>query len=95
MKKPEEIKKGLACCVNTDCKACPYDSVGISNVECLEALVRDAFAYTTQIEARVTKWISVEGRKPEGVVLVANFAPGTDGYKKWTLQMPLMQATRI
>ena len=83
MKKPEEIKKGLACCAKAsleECDHCPYGN----DCDIFEAcnLYRDALAYINQLEARVTKWISVEDRKPEGVVLVANFAPGTDGYKK-------------
>lgn len=65
MKTPEEVKKALACCENADCKACPYDSVGITIVECLDALVGDAFDYINQLEARVPKWISVEERLPE------------------------------
>ena len=83
MKKPEEIKKGLACCAKAsleECDHCPYGN----DCDIFEAcnLYRDALAYINQLEARVPKWISVEDRKPEGVVLVANFAPGTDGYKK-------------
>ena len=83
MKTPDEINKGLACraeCSKEACEHCPYmkdcDNFDAGN------LYRDAIAYINQLEARVPKWISVEDRKPEGVVLVANFAPGTDGYKK-------------
>lgn len=65
MRSPEEIKNGLECCVNADCKACPYDSIGMSIFECNDALVRDAFAYITKLEARVPKWISVKDRLPE------------------------------
>ena len=79
MKKPEEIKKGLACCAKAsleECDHCPYGN----DCDIFEAcnLYRDALAYINQLEARVPKWISVKDRKPEGVVLVANFAPGTD-----------------
>lgn len=83
MKTPEEVKKALACCAEASpgaCGHCPY----VNDCEDFGAckLPSDALSYINQLEARVPKWISVEGRKPEGVVLVANFAPGTDGYKK-------------
>lgn len=83
MKTPEEIKKGLELCEADECQEeqdtrCPY----AENAFCVTHLFGDALAYINQLEARVTKWISVKDRKPEGVVLVANFAPGTDGYKK-------------
>ena len=66
MKKPEEIKKGLACCAKAsleECDHCPYGN----DCDIFEAcnLYRDALAYITQIEARVPKWISVEDRLPE------------------------------
>lgn len=75
MKTPEEVKNALACCENADCKACPYDSIGITIVECLDALVRDAFCYIKQLEARVPMWISVKDRLPEpntDVLLIAH-----------------------
>ena len=75
MKTPEEVKKALACCENADCKACPYDSIGITMVECLDALVGDAFGYIKQLEARVPKWISVKDRLPEddeNVMILSN-----------------------
>ena len=66
MKKPEEIKKGLACCAKSSleaCEHCPYrkdcDNFNAGN------LYRDALAYINQLEARVTKWISVKDRLPE------------------------------
>lgn len=66
MKKPEEIKKGLACCAKAsleECDHCPYGN----DCDIFEAcnLYRDALAYITQLEARVPKWISVEDRLPE------------------------------
>lgn len=80
---PDEIKRGLELCEADECQEeqdtrCPY----AENAFCVTHLFGDALAYINQLEARVTKWISVKDRKPEGVVLVANFAPGTDGYKK-------------
>lgn len=74
MKTTEDVKKALACCENADCKACPYDSVGVSIVDCLEALVRDATAYINQLEALVPKWISVKDREPEIGTVVIGYA---------------------
>ena len=85
MKTPDEIKNGLECCISDTygCyEKCPYFNSLSNGVDCALKMHADALAYITQLEARVPKWISVEDRKPEGVVLVANFAPGTDGYKK-------------
>ena len=85
MKTHEEIKNGLECCISDTygCyEKCPYFNSLSNGVDCALKMHADALAYITQLEARVPKWISVEDRKPEGVVLVANFAPGTDGYKK-------------
>lgn len=66
MKKPEEIKKGLACCAKAsleECDHCPY----CNDCDIFEAcnLYRDALAYITQLEARGPKWISVKDRLPE------------------------------
>ena len=60
MKKPEEIKKGLACCAEASpgaCERCPY----VNDCEDFGAckLPRDALAYINQLEARVPKWIPV------------------------------------
>lgn len=91
MRTPEEIKKGLECCIKNSeeaCYNCPY-MIDCETFDNAGNHSRDALAYITQLEQRLAsagktcpEWISVEGRKPEGVVLVANFAPGTDGYKK-------------
>lgn len=56
MKTPEEIKKGLECCIlETDdtslvdhCRACPYQPTGL----CFRTLLKDALAYIQQLEAR-------------------------------------------
>lgn len=66
MKKPEEIKKGLACCAKAsleECDHCPYGN----DCDIFEAcnLYRDALAYINQLEARGPKWISVKERLPE------------------------------
>ena len=91
MKTPDVVKinKGLKCCKNADCDPCPYYSYHGTIAECLTALASDTMAYITQLEQRLAsvgktcpEWISVEDRPPEGQVLVANFAPGTEGYKE-------------
>lgn len=65
MKKPEEIKKGLECCTDSDgCywdNGCPYGA----NKECSCDLKADALAYIQQLEAQVPRWIPVEERLPE------------------------------
>lgn len=66
MKTPEEIKKGLECCMKASeeaCDHCPY-SKGCERFEACN-LYRDALAYINQLEARATKWISVKDRLPE------------------------------
>ena len=54
MKTPEEIKKGLECCMGVaDCCACPYkkesSDVGKS---CVETSTKDALAYIQQLEEK-------------------------------------------
>ena len=87
MKTPEEVKKALACCENADCKACPYDSIGITIVECLHALVSDAFAYINQLEARATKWISIHDMEPADNTVAVVLARNTEnwGFSKFII----------
>ena len=50
MKTPEEIKKGLECCLPRDeewCGMCPY-----SNEGCYTARIDDTLAYIQQLEAQ-------------------------------------------
>lgn len=57
MKTPEEIKKGLECCMDYQSCAeygeskCPYNDV----TKCMEALLADALAYIIQLEETVAK----------------------------------------
>ena len=57
MKKPEEIKKGLKCCYETDsCYGkCPYDNPQSDICECTSTLAKDAVAYIEQLEAQLAK----------------------------------------
>lgn len=82
MKTPDEIKKGLECCIlETDdtslvdhCKACPYQPTGL----CFRTLLKDTLAYIQQLEAQVPKWISVEERLPEDNLNVLVYAIGNN-----------------
>lgn len=49
MRKPEEIKRGLECCMDTRCKGCPYASVR----HCAQENGLDALAYIQQLELEV------------------------------------------
>lgn len=53
MHTPDEIKKGLECCVqgNVCRKNCPYGNSLHGIVECTTNLSRDALAYIHQLEA--------------------------------------------
>lgn len=63
MKTPDEIKKGLALCIDNEaaCIGCPYDDVETCHCDLME----DAFALIQQLEAKVPKWISVEKKLPK------------------------------
>lgn len=67
MKTPDEIKKGLQCCMGEfACSECPYSNDGCGDDE----EVKDALAYIQRLEAAQPKWISVEERLPEDDVEV-------------------------
>lgn len=57
MKTPEEIKKGLECCMDYQSCAeygeskCPYNDV----TKCMEVLFADALAYIQQFESRLAQ----------------------------------------
>lgn len=76
MKTPDEIKKGLECCLplaDEDCAECPYALDG-----CAKERVQDALDYIRQLEAQVPKWISVEERLPEDNNNVLVYAIGNN-----------------
>ena len=66
MKTPEEIKKGLECCMVEECfgerENCPYTA---DPALCVGVMCEDALAYIQHLEARVPRWIPVEERLPE------------------------------
>lgn len=93
MRTPDEKKKELEYKINMrrlrDEKAWDEHMPGSLLLKGRVETAKWAYDYITQLEQRLAsvgktcpEWISVKDRKPEGVVLVANFAPGTDGYKK-------------
>ena len=45
---PEEIKRGLKCCIDGDCDSCPYYE---AKKDCGDRLKIDALAYIRQLEA--------------------------------------------
>ena len=80
MKTPEEIKKGLECCMHEgECKRCPYQGK-----KCTITASGDALAYIQQLEAAQPKWISVEERLPSDHEMVLVAIKEHDGYKIYT-----------
>lgn len=71
MKTPDEIKNGLVFC-NTfnNCHNCPYDKESCG-WGCKVERNADALAYIQQLEAQVSRWVSVEERLPEKDTRVA------------------------
>ena len=81
MKTPEEMKKGLAYCMNRDCAGvkCPYYNA----VSCNTEKIRDALVYIQDLESRVPRWISVEERLPErGITKCSACVKCGDGLKR-------------
>lgn len=82
MRSPDEIKKGLECCISDTygCyEKCPYFNSLSNGVDCSVKMHADALAYITQLEARVPKWISVKDRLPEDDVDVIVYAISNNG----------------
>ena len=78
-KTPEDIKKGLECCLEDFCKNCPYERITV----CTESVKEDAIALIQQLEAQVPKWISVEERLPkpyENVIVYREHHNPVHGY---------------
>lgn len=76
MKSPDEIKKGLECCITDNCNECPYRPL-YDVWGCKLARAQDALALIQQLEARIPRWISVEERLPrryERVLVATGFA---------------------
>lgn len=64
MKTPEEIKKGLECCLfsytsTSRCCVCPYE-ISCYATKPRDVLMKDALAYAQQLEAQAPKWISAK-----------------------------------
>ena len=80
MKTPEDIKKGLECCSDSegfdgDCIKCPYKGEqwcgdkskidALSYIQQLENQIGELTEMVAQLEAAQPKWISVEEQPPE------------------------------
>ena len=50
-KNPDEIKKGLECCLQGNCNDCPYQPL-YNAFRCKIERTKDAISYTQQLEAR-------------------------------------------
>lgn len=49
MKRPDEIKKGMECCITDKCRECPYYHL-FEVFGCKLARAKDALAYIQQLE---------------------------------------------
>lgn len=90
MKTPEEIKKGLKCCIEENCGECPY----ISNCQArTHPLQFDALTYINYLEEHVEaymkavpKWISVADKLPsetdDGKNFMTRYKYKIDTYEK-------------
>lgn len=80
MKTPEDIKKGLECCMHEgECKRCPYQGE-----KCTITASGDALAYIRQLEVAQPKWISVEEKLPERTAqMCAIYANGYVQAAEW------------
>ena len=91
MKTPEDIKKGLECCSDTDgfdgdCINCPYKGEqwcgdkskidALSYIQQLENQIGELTEMVEQLEEAQPKWISVEERLPEPNTTVLLIAHG-------------------
>lgn len=72
MKTPDEIKKGLACCVTDGCDRCPYEECNRVFVDAMVECTLDALKYIQRLEKHigditnmVPRWVSVKEREPE------------------------------
>jgi hypothetical protein len=79
---PEEIMKGMECCITDNCKGCPYYPL-YEVFGCKLARAKDAIALIHQLEAQVPRWISVEERLPkryEHVLVTTRFTDEGEPY---------------
>lgn len=82
MKKHDDIKKGLECCMGGSCEPyCPYEET----VDCVRQMAEDTLAYIKQLEAQVPKWVSVKERLPEKTITACLvYADGYTRVADWT-----------
>ena len=90
MKTPDEIKKGLECCISDTygCyEKCPYFNSLSNGVDCAVKMHADALAYIKQLEARVPKWISIHDMEPADNTIAVVLARNTEnwGFSKFII----------
>ena len=80
MKRPDDIKKGMAGCNARRCaKDCPYGDT----IPCVMMMHKDACEYIQQLEAQAPKWISVEERLPETKLAVLGYGLRSAKYNEY------------
>lgn len=89
MKKPEEIKNGLECCIKNSEEAC-YDCPYMIDCETFDNAgnhSRDALAYINQLEARVPEWINIHDMEPADNTVAVVLARNTEnwGFSKFII----------
>ena len=88
MRTPEEIKKGLECCIKNSEESC-YDCPYMIDCETFDAgnNSRDALAYINQLEARAPKWINVHDMEPADNTMAVVLARNSEnwGFSKFVI----------
>lgn len=89
MKTPDQIKKGLECCIQNSEEAC-YDCPYMIDCETFDNAgnhSRDALAYINQLEARAPKWINVHDMEPADNTMAVVLARNTEnwGFSKFII----------
>lgn len=67
MKTPDDIKKGLQCCINDGfgcSEKCPYFNSLSNGVDCEVKKHSDSLTYIQQLESQVPKWINIRDCLP-------------------------------
>ena len=90
MKTPDEIKKGLECCISDTygCyEKCPYFKSLSNGVDCAVKMHADALAYINQLEACVPKWINIHDMEPADNTVAVVLARNTEnwGFSKFII----------
>ena len=84
MRTPEDIKKGLKCCLEEHaCTNCPYDDCD-EGWHCVVDRNVDALAYIQQLESNQHKWRSPKAEPPnvDAFYAISKYNPEIKVYKK-------------